>query len=379
MSDNDSLLLKRFEAPGPKRILALDGGGIRGALTLGYLEKIEKILRQRYNKPNLVLSDYFDLIGGTSTGAIIAAALAIGKSAAEVKEKYMKLGADIFGDKKGFLGIYLNCRYDEAPLKTALKDMFGDIKIGDEGKDALKTGLCIVTKRLDTFSTWPVCNHPKAKYFHKNRFLLRDFVRASTAAPSFFIPEIVDVGDGETGSFVDGGLSLMNNPSLQLFLMATLKGFPFHWKTGKDDMFIISIGTGRRNIKLIAKEYKNPSLLTTAKMAPEQFMNDANEVVELMMQYFSNSPTARVIDSEIGDLNGDVLNGKEAFTYNRYNITLDKNSLINVGVNSLTNDVIAGLTQMDDADNRFLLADIGVKAAEQQVKETHFPAIFDIN
>jgi patatin-like phospholipase/acyl hydrolase len=379
MAENDSLLLERFEAPGPKRILALDGGGIRGALSLGYLEKIEKILRKRYNKPNLVLSDYFDLIGGTSTGAIIAAALAIGKSAAEVKEKYMKLGADIFGDKKGFLGIYLNCRYDEAPLKTALKDMFGDIKIGDEGKDALKTGICIVTKRLDTFSTWPVCNHPKAKYFNKNRFLLRDFVRASTAAPSFFIPELVDVGEGEIGSFVDGGLSLMNNPSLQLFLMATLQGFPFHWKTGKDDMFIVSVGTGRRNVKLIAKEYKNPSLLTTAKMAPEQFMNDANEVVELMMQYFSNSPTARKIDSEVGDLNGDILNGKEAFSYNRYNITLDKNSLIAVGVNTLSNEVITGLTEMDDADNRFILAGIGIKAAEDQVKESHFPAIFDIN
>lgn len=378
MPDIDSLLLKRFEAPGPKRILALDGGGIRGAVTLGYLEQIEEILRKRYNKPNLVLSDYFDLIGGTSTGAIIAASLAIGKSAALVKEKYMQLGAEIFGERKGFLGIYLNCKYDETPLKKALKDMFGNIRIGDEGKDALKTGLCIVTKRLDTFSTWPVCNHPKAKYFSKNQFLLRDFVRASTAAPSFFIPESVDVGDGETGTFVDGGLSLMNNPSLQLFLMATLQGFPFHWKTGRDDLLIVSVGTGRRDVKLIAKEYKNPNLLTIAKMAPEQFMHDANEMIELVMQYFSKSPTARIIDREVGDLDGDILHGREAFSYNRYNVTLDKNSLVALGFTDLTNEVINGLTEMDDPKNRFLLANIGKKAAEQQVKETHFPATFDI-
>ena len=71
-------LLERLTAEGPKRILALDGGGIRGVLTLGFLERIEQILRDRHNNPNLRLSDYFDLIGGTSTGSIIASALAIG-------------------------------------------------------------------------------------------------------------------------------------------------------------------------------------------------------------------------------------------------------------------------------------------------------------
>ena len=51
----------------PKRILSLDGGGIRGALTLGFLEKVEEIIREKENNPNLRLCDYFDLIGGTST------------------------------------------------------------------------------------------------------------------------------------------------------------------------------------------------------------------------------------------------------------------------------------------------------------------------
>ena len=74
-------LLERLTAAGPKRILALDGGGIRGALTLGCLERIEAILRQRHRRPDLRLCEYFDLIGGTSTGAIIAAALAIGLGA----------------------------------------------------------------------------------------------------------------------------------------------------------------------------------------------------------------------------------------------------------------------------------------------------------
>ena len=60
-----------------KKILSLDGGGIRGALTLGFLEHIEKLLQLKENNPKLKLCDYFDLIGGTSTGAIIAAGLSI--------------------------------------------------------------------------------------------------------------------------------------------------------------------------------------------------------------------------------------------------------------------------------------------------------------
>jgi patatin-like phospholipase/acyl hydrolase len=59
----------------PKRILSLDGGGIRGALTLGFLESLESIIREKENNKDLLLYDYFDLIGGASTGAIIAAGL----------------------------------------------------------------------------------------------------------------------------------------------------------------------------------------------------------------------------------------------------------------------------------------------------------------
>src|SRR5688500_4559984 len=89
-------LLDRLTAAGPKRILALDGGGIRGALTLGYLEKLEDILRARHNNSKLLLSDYFDLIGGTSTGAIIAAALATGKEVSDIKALYSRLGEGVF-------------------------------------------------------------------------------------------------------------------------------------------------------------------------------------------------------------------------------------------------------------------------------------------
>ena len=90
------LLRERLTRPGPKRILALDGGGVRGALTLGFLERMEGLLRDRYDNPDLRLRDYFDLIGGTSTGSIIAVGLAIGMDVAELKEVYRTIGPAVF-------------------------------------------------------------------------------------------------------------------------------------------------------------------------------------------------------------------------------------------------------------------------------------------
>ena len=61
-----------------KRILALDGGGVRGIVTLAFLELMEHQLREELGRPNLVLADHFDLIGGTAVGSIIATILALG-------------------------------------------------------------------------------------------------------------------------------------------------------------------------------------------------------------------------------------------------------------------------------------------------------------
>ena len=187
---------------GPKRILALDGGGIRGALTLGYLQRIEDILRQHYDSdPDFALSDYFALIGGTSTGSIIASCLATGMKVSEIRDMYMNLGGKIFGKKYKWWNIFqvdslLHASYDQVPLEEELRKVFGDIMLGS---DHIKTGLCIITKRADTNSVWPLINHPGGKYYDspdgRNKdILLWKAVRASAAAPTYFLPQGIDVG-----------------------------------------------------------------------------------------------------------------------------------------------------------------------------------------
>jgi hypothetical protein len=380
--DTFSKTLKgRLSAKGKKRILALDGGGIRGAVTIGFLEKMESILAARHPEiKDFRLCHYFDLIGGTSTGAIIATLLVTGHSASEIKQLYLQLGEKIFSDRNGFnlLGkqIYTNSKYDSAPLKEELESIFKDYKLGD---DSNKTGLCIVSKRLDTCSTWPVTNNPDAIFFNKNRFYLRNIVRASTAAPSYFEPELIDVGDGEVGVFVDGGMSLMNNPAWQMYLVATLKGFKLEWETGEDNMFIVSIGTGRRDKKLIGGKWANPNLLKIATEAPNQFMSDASEHIELMMQLAGRSTgPLREIDLEVGDLGNDAFHGVKGFSYLRYNMEMNRERLKEIGIENFSDTKIATLMEMDMPQNVNDLMKIGEMAGAKYVGDGHLPEIFDV-
>lgn len=365
-------LSDRLQSDGPKRILALDGGGIRGAITIGYLEKIQTLLRQRYNNPNLLLCDYFDLIGGTSTGSIIAGGLAIGMDVSEIKALYLKLGDKIFGTKRGLFQ-RLSAKFKIEALEVELEKIFKDITLGS---DQIKTGLCVVTKRADTGSTWPLINHPAGKYFKYNKeILLRKAIRASTAAPTYFQPEAFDVGGGQIGAFVDGGVSMHNNPSLQLFLLATLKGFPFHWKTGDDQLLLTSIGTGFWENRKTIEEVTDNKLWDWASDVISMLMDDSKEMNQLLLQYLSKSPTATKIDGEIGDLANDLLHGKAALHYLRYDAKLDDENLKNLG---MTGVKAFDLREMSASENCAVLMDIGVKSGNKEVLESHFPAAFDL-
>ncbi len=355
----------------PKRILALDGGGIRGALTLGFLERIENILRERSGNTNLLLCDYFDLIGGTSTGAIIAAGLSIGMSARDIKDLYLNIGDKIFGEKNGWLSSPLKrwkAKYNFEPLEDALQDVFGDITMGSP---EIKTGLCLVTKRADTFSTWPIINHPEGKYFASNKnFVLRKVVRASAAAPTYFLPQQMDVGDNQIGTFIDGGLSLANNPALQLFLIATLQEFPYKCDLGEDNLSLISIGTGTSKKFATVDKIAKHGLTDWAAMIPNLFMEDANYLNQTILQYLSNSPTAKKIDGEIGDLRNDLLTSEPALHYIRYNVLIEQNELSGLGMH-FELDQINSLRQMDEAKNKNTLYEIGSKAAAKYIEPEH--------
>jgi len=368
-------------ANGAKKILSLDGGGIRGALTLGYLKKIETILREKENNPDLLLCDYFDLIGGTSTGSIIAAGLAIGKTVDEIAELYMKLGGEIFGEKKKWFNPlqtwqFLKARYDYQALEDNLKAIFGDITLES---DKIRTGLCIVAKRADTNSTWPLINHPKGKFFDtqlgKNKNIpLWQAVRASSAAPTYFVPQMIDVGDGQKAAFVDGGVSMANNPALTLLMVATLKGFPFHWQMGADNLTLVSVGTGYSIFKKQTGQITNAWIKTWAENVPEMLMQDASWQNQIVLQWLSDSPTAHYIDMEIEYLKDDFIGNQPQIKYLRYNFPITENDLNGLKISGKTfaEKDVDSIIEMSNAENRYILFEIGKEAGKREIKEEHF-------
>jgi uncharacterized protein len=369
---------------GPKRILSLDGGGIRGCVSLGFLEQIEQTIRSRTSNDRATLADYFDLIGGTSTGAIIAALLALGRSVSDVTKAYLTLGTRVFSNRPWrarvpVIGPKLYTAWSAAPLEALAKELFSEKTT--LGSPAIKTGLCIVTKRADTFSTWPYMNHPKGRFYPENADIpLWKLIRASTAAPTYFKPLRIDVGSAgkpDYGVFVDGGVSMANNPALQLFLVATLKGYPFHWPTGAEKLLLVSIGTGRHRQELEAKDLLQSENLYWARNVPELLMADASEQCELVLQYLSNSPTAREIDWETGTLADDLIGGVPQLTYVRYNAVLDGEALAAVGHQVSERD-LASLRDMSVGANASRLYEIGRAFAKQQFDSEHLSSVFDL-
>src|SRR5215208_3357322 len=131
------------EEPPPRKLLALDGGGIRGILTLEVLLKMEQLLAEATGKgEKFRLSDFFDYIGGTSTGAIIAAGLARGMSAGELLDFYQQTGPAMFD--KAFITNRFKYLYKSEPLAKELKQTFGEQT--NLQPDNLKCLLLVVTR-----------------------------------------------------------------------------------------------------------------------------------------------------------------------------------------------------------------------------------------
>ena len=248
---------QKLAKTGPRKLLALDGGGILGVISLGYLLRLEELLREQLKKDDsFVLADYFDYIAGTSTGAIIAAGLSLGMTAKDVLAFYLNHGEEMF-DKDWIIYQKTYNKYQGQKLTKLLQDTFGyqtnlrsvDPSQLSKDRKELKTLLMVVMRNATTDSPWPVSNNPGAKYNATSRddcnldLPLWKLVRASTAAPTYFPPEVVSLGRNQF-VFVDGGVTSFNNPALQLFLMATVDRYNLGWPSGEDKMLLVSIGTG---------------------------------------------------------------------------------------------------------------------------------------
>lgn len=366
----------RVNGEGPRKLLALDGGGIRGVLTLEILAEIEDIVRSKLGK-DAVLGDYFDYIAGTSTGAIIAAGLSRGMPVSEIRTVYDEHGKEMF-DSAFILDRY-RYKFDSARLQLLMQRTFGaQTTFGD---DDLKTLLMVVLRNATTDSPWPLSNNPKAKYNDPGRpdcnlrFPLWQLVRASTAAPTYFPPELITFGEHKF-VFVDGGVTMYNNPAFQLFLMATLGAYRLGWLTGEDKMLLVSVGTGTAAKADDSLRPGDMNLLYNAKSIPAALMSAALNEQDLLCRVFGRCRHGAGIDREIEDLiddgDGDDrlgLRGDRMFTYMRYNADLSEGGLTALGLPEIRPEDVQ---KMDSVDHIQELQAIGQAVANRDVDAAHF-------
>ncbi len=243
------------------QILSLIGGGIRGAFVTAFLDRLEQ-------KHGRSIAESFDLIAGTSTGGIIAAGLALGKSAAEMHDFYVRYGAKIFTPRDKYKGkgvwrfLYppanyffkkktggnldaaFRARFCPHALQTSFDEGFGDLTLGD----ANFTRLIIPSFNLTAGVPHVFRSSHLPKGVHDRDLKISDIVIAATAAPTYFPHRVVD---GQ--AFIDGGV-WASDPSMLAFAEAMrIQQFDDSVDVGtceSNDVHLLSIGTGQAQFTL---------------------------------------------------------------------------------------------------------------------------------
>jgi hypothetical protein len=371
-------LKNRLARKGPRKLLAIDGGGIRGVLSLQILAEIERLLIAASKREDYRLADYFDYVAGTSTGGIIAAGISIGMSVKDILGFYLNHGKEMF-DKASIIR-RLQYQYKSEPLAQQLKAVFGEATT--LGAAEIETLLLLVMRNATTDSPWPISNNPFAKYNNAEykaasnlNFPLWQLVRASTAAPTYFPPEVIDCG-GKPFVFVDGGVTMYNNPAFQMFLMATVDRYWIDaapesrgWKTGVDDMLVVSVGTGTSAGENYSLKPDEMNLLFNATTIPSALMYAALNEQDFLCRVFGDCVSGPLLDREIDTMipsRGPLDN--KLFRFARYNAELTPEGLKALGCGDIDP---ASVQKMDSIDALGSLQKVG-QAAAQRVKAEHF-------
>lgn len=270
-----------------KKILSIDGGGIRGIIPGEILVALEKKLQEKTGKTEARLANYFDFFAGTSTGGILTSIyltpLTVGSdvpkfSAQDAVNLYMEHGAEIFDTTiwekiVGMDGIR-DEKYSAYNLEKLLHKYFGDLRLSQLLKPCL-----IPSYDIDNRSAHFFAQHNHLNKKDAGDFLVKDLCRATSAAPTYFEAALIKSMSGLSYPLVDGGV-FANNPTLCAYSeVRGSKGKP----TAKD-MFIVSIGTGSMYTSYKYKKAKNFGAIQWIRPVIDMMMAGASETTNYHLE-----------------------------------------------------------------------------------------------
>jgi hypothetical protein len=279
---------------------------------------------------------------------------------------------------KAFLLKRFRYKFEDDKLVKKMQSIFGEDTT--LGSNKLRTVLMMVMRNATTDSPWPLSNNPFAKYNLPERrekphydcnldFRLWQLVRASTAAPVYFPPEVIKMGPNEF-VFVDGGITTYNNPAFQAFLMATVEPYKMNWPSGENNLLVVSIGTGtsaRANKDL---DPSDMNLIYNAGSIPSALMYAALNEQDFLCRVFGTCQAGDMLDREVWDMigkKGPI--SPKLFTYVRYNAELSRESLDALELRDIKPEDVQ---KLDSVDHIPELQRIGKAVVEKKLKQEHF-------
>ena len=180
-----------------RRILCIDGGGIKGVFPASFLATVEEALYKS-------ISPFFDLVVGTSTGGIIALGLGLGFSARQMLTFYEESGPSIFGGSPGlrWLRWLARAKYGQSALRAALRGVFGERLLGES-----TTRLVVPSFNIENGEVhiWKTAHHPHLERDYRQQAL--EVALSTAAAPTYFPTHMTIAGV----PLIDGGV-WANNP-----------------------------------------------------------------------------------------------------------------------------------------------------------------------
>lgn len=252
-----------------KTILALDGGGIRGALTARILVELERRLGP--------LAKAFDLVSGTSTGGIIACGLGCGLPAEDLLNLYARRGGEIFSRSPHWIAETFDGvtgpKYPAEPLEAILHEVLGDATLL-----TAQTRLLVPSYATELPLAARVSSAPEAgSYFFKSwtgpNAFLRDIARCTSAAPTYFPPHRFINQMGEPGVYIDGG-TFADSPGMCAYAEARVL-----WPA--EELRLIAVGTGQRQQDFPGMD--DAGLVQWALALPAIFMDGAGDTVDYQL------------------------------------------------------------------------------------------------
>jgi hypothetical protein len=224
-------------------------------------------------------------------------------------------------------------------------------------------------RNLTTGSAWPISNNPEAIYNHSSRadsnlkIPLYQLVRASTAAPVYFDPEKIRLGEFDH-HFVDGSITPYNNPALIAALMAVLPCYNLKWETGPEKIRVVSVGTLSFSSAL-SKRAEDLWLKDNAAKIPAALIQGVAWEQDLLCRCIGKCIYGDQLDSEVGNLTNCELPGREWFSYVRYNKTYKAVALEEVLRKS------PDLARLDAVHAIPMLREVGQAYATEHVRLEH--------